>query len=108
MLLTIFVALNAVGFAALVLGNVFGHQGIAAMGGVIVVGAGVGVIGTGLEYEAGEERSREYATVDNETVVTDVTVTTTFTEASLPEQYAVGLLVTLVGSLGMFRALDSF
>lgn len=108
MLLTLFVALNAIGFAAMVLGTVFSYQGLAALGGVIIVGAGVGVIGTGVEHAAGEERIREYGTVNNETVVTDVTVTTTYQEASLPEQYALGFLVTLVGSLGLFRALDSF
>lgn len=109
MLLTIFLALNAVGIVAWILGTVFQFQGMAAIGGVIIVGAGVMVVGTGLEYRSGQQLDHDYTLNDStgEPEVRDnTTVVYNYQEASLPSQYSVGFLVVLFGSLGLFRALD--
>lgn len=106
MILNLFLGLTAVGFAAWILGLVFGHREAAVIGGVIVVGAGVAVIGTGLEYRSGQVRNSTYTEVNNSTVVDSVEVEQQWRRASLPQQYSLGFLVTLLGASGMFRALD--
>lgn len=106
MILEIFLAVNAVGFVAWILGSVFQMRAVAAIGGVIIVGAGVMVIGTGLEYRSGQERDHHYVDGNHSENPANVTVNYTYQEAPMPERYSLGFLLTLVGSVGLFRALE--
>ena len=106
MILEIFAAVNAIGFLAWILGSVFQMRAVAAVGGVVIVGAGVMVIGTGLEYRSGQVRDHTYNNSNYSENPLETTVTYQYTEAPMPEQYSLGFLIVLLGSIGLFRALE--
>lgn len=99
MILSVFLGLLAVGFVTWMLGVVFGWPGIATIGGAIVVGVGAMVIAGGLEYQSGQVRDHDNTT--NTTVITQ-----TYSPVSMPEQYSLGFLVTLLGGVAILRSLD--
>jgi len=107
MILELFVVLNALGFAAWILGSVFSQVEVAVIGGIIIVGAGVMVIGTGLEYRSGQVRDHQFRTVNNTTVTDNVTVTQEWQQASLPQELSLGFLIVLLGSSALYRSLDN-
>jgi len=74
---------------------------------VIIAGCGTVVVATGLEYQSGSVRDIATTNENNTTVTDSVTVSRQYTEASLPQQYGVGILTVLLGSSGVFRGLDA-
>lgn len=80
------------------LGHVYGYQGIATLGAVLMVGVGAAVMVTGLEVEAGEERVE----VDDQTTE----VTTTYEPIETSNSFPTGLVLTLLGGVMTMRALE--
>lgn len=105
MLLTVFATLAGLGVALWLLGYVQEMPGVAAIGAIIVIGAGATVIFGGLEVEAGQEIAKQYTTVNNSTVNNATTVDTQYRSVSTPQQFQLGGLVTVVGGLLFIRGL---
>jgi len=82
--------LSTVGFAAFILGHVYGYQGIAAIGGILILGVGAAAMVDGLETQTGELQEQ----VDNSTTRIDYEYQSIGVTASFP----IGLLVTLLGA----------
>lgn len=106
MILEVFLGLSGFGFAGWILGALFDQRGAAAVGAVVIVGVGVMVIGTGLEYHSGTTEELEHATVNNTTIVDNSTTTKEYSPVPLPQQFGLGFIVVLLGSSGLFRALE--
>lgn len=96
MLLQTAVYLTLVGFAAWIVGNVMDYQGIAAVGGTIVVVVGASVLTGGLERKVGEIESTN---ADNETVVDFQ-----YEPADLADQNKTGVLMMLLGAVMLLRS----
>lgn len=108
MILSVFLALTALGLAAWILGTVFEWAGIAVIGAVIVVGAGAMVTTTGLEYRSGQVEQNDVAFNEsvNESYVNSTQVTYQYEPVSLPQKLSLGALVMLFGGVGVLRSLD--
>lgn len=108
MLLEVAGALTALGFAVWIVGMLLGYQGVAVLGGVLVLGVGaqVTVDPAGLEVRAGETVEKNYETVGNETVVANTTSTVTTESVPLPTRLPLGVLLMLLGGTGVLRGLD--
>lgn len=100
MILTVFIAISTLGFAGWIAGTILNMPGIAAIGGVLVVGAGGMVLVDGLQHQDGRIEATNATT--NETVVTK----TYDTVETLPS-FSLGSLVTLLGGVQVIRALDN-
>lgn len=108
--------LVAAGFAAWVLGIVFGYPGIGTIGCVLILGAGAMVTTGGLEYQTGE-RVIENTTFDGHTVndsttvynSTNVTreVTFEYETVETPQRFSLGLLLMLIGGVGILRNFEA-
>jgi len=90
--------LSALGFVAFLVGHVYGYQGIATIGAVLVVGLGAGVMVGGLDVAAGEERVEvNSTTTEIETVYDPIGTTSSF---------PLGLVLTLLGGVMTMRTLE--
>lgn len=98
MLITTAAFLSILGLVAWVLGHVYAYQGIATLGAVLMVGVGAGVMVTGLEVEAGEERVE----IDSQTTE----VTTVYEPIETSSSFPTGLVLTLLGGVMTMRALE--
>jgi len=105
MLLTVFAMLAGLGLAVWLLGYFQEMPGVAAIGAIIVIGAGATVVLGGLEVEAGQEIAKQYATINNTTVNNATTVETQYRQVSTPQQLQLGGLVTVVGGLLFMRGI---
>lgn len=105
MLLTVFAMLAGLGVALWLLGYVQEMPGVAAIGAIIVIGAGATVVLGGLEVEAGQQVAKQYTTINNTTVNNATTVETQYRSVSTPQQLQLGSLVTVVGGLLFMRGL---
>lgn len=106
MLLSVAGYLTALGFAAWILGTWADYTGIAAIGAVIIVGVGAGVMVDGLQLETGQTEHYEYNTSGNDTVRTNTTIERQYEEVTMPANFPPGLLFVLLGAAGLLRALD--
>lgn len=107
MILTVFIALNALGFATWILGSVFRMQEVQAIGGVIIVGAGLMVINSGLEYRSGQSKDFTYNDSDTTKNPRSADVQYQYSQVPLPQQYSLGFMIVLLGSVGMLRSFDT-
>jgi hypothetical protein len=98
MILSVFVAVSAIGFVLFAGGYLLDYTGIAAIGATIFLGVGAGVVLGGLEYQTGEVRTE---TSTNETVVEHQ-----YTSVETPTRLPMGILLMLVAGLGYVRLLD--
>lgn len=98
MILTTATFLSALGFIAFLVGHIYNFQGIAAIGAVLIVGVGAGVMVDGLETESGEQRIE----VDN----TTTEVQTTYEPIGTTSTFPLGLVLTLLGGAMTARAIE--
>jgi hypothetical protein len=99
MIVTTLALLLALGFAAFVLGNVLGYQGIAMIGAVLIVGAGAAVADGGIETKSG---------VTVETTSANTTVETyQYQTSETPVNLPFGGLVMLLGGVLALRSIDT-
>ena len=105
MLLSVFAALTTLGLALWLLGYLQEMPGVAAVGSIIVIGAGATVVLGSLEVEAGQEIAKQYATINNTTVNNATSVQTQYRSVSTPQQLQLGGLITVVGGLLFLRGL---
>lgn len=98
MILTTAAFLSAIGFIAFVLGHVYGYQGIATIGAVLIVGVGTAVMVGGLDVESGEQRVE----VDN----TTTEIQTTYDPIGTTSSFPLGLVLTLLGGVMTLRAVE--
>jgi len=89
--------LSSIGFAAFVLGHIFDYQGIAAIGGILILGVGAAAMVDGLETQSGEVEEQ----LDNSTTRTDYEYQSIGVTTSFP----LGLVVTLLGAAMTGRVL---
>jgi hypothetical protein len=122
MILTTAAFLSALGFVTFLVGHLYGYQGIATIGAVLIVGLGGGVMVGGLEVESGQERvETANTTTDGERVdvnasktnissvsATDATVTaeTTYEPIGTTSSFPLGVVLTLLGGVMTMRALE--
>lgn len=98
MILTTAAFLTLLGMGTWIVGHLYGYQGIATIGAVIMVGVGAAAMIDGLETESGEERVE----IDNSTTA----VTTTYEPIGTASSFPTGLLLTLLGGVMVMRSLE--
>lgn len=113
MLLTPFLALSTLGFVVWGIGHFSNYTGIAAIGAVLVIAVGGTVVLTDLHVKTGETVEKDYITVNNSTVVDNVTRTDTYDRLSILDELggqagplSLGGLMMLTGGLLMVRRLN--
>ncbi|WP_435125393.1 hypothetical protein [Halobaculum sp. D14] len=106
MLLSVFAALTVLGVGLWLLGYTFDFIGVAAIGSIIVIGAGAMVILGSLEVEAGETLAKQFTTVNSTVVNNATTVTQQYRKVTFPQQFTLGSLVTTTGGLLFIHAMD--
>jgi len=79
------------------LGHIFGYQGIATLGAVLMVGVGAAAMIDGLETQTGEERVE----VDNTTTVEAI-----HEPIGTSSSFPTGLVLTLLGGVMTMRSLE--
>jgi hypothetical protein len=113
MLLTSFVALTSLGFVLWAAGHFSEYTGVAAIGAVLVIAVGGGVVLTDLHVKTGETVDRSYTTVNNSTVVDTVSRSNVYERVVLLDELggqagplSLGGLLMLTGAVLMMRRLE--
>jgi len=96
-ILTTAAFLTLLGMSTWTLGHIFGYQGIATLGAVLMVGVGAAAMIDGLETQTGEERVE----VDNTT-----TVETIHEPIGTSSSFPTGVVLTLLGGVMTMRSLE--
>lgn len=102
MILTAAGLLTLLGFVAFIVGYLLDMRGVAVIGGVLVVGVGVMVVSTGLEYRSGETRE----VVDGTNATNATNVEFQYSAVDLPTRLPLGFMIMLLGSVFVLRGLD--
>lgn len=100
MILVVSVFLTGLGMAAWIAGFVLDMPGIAAIGGVLVVGVGATAMIDGLERQDGK-----IETVNDSTNAT--TTERQYEEVDTIQSFSLGMVLTLLGGVQVLRSLDS-
>lgn len=98
MILTTAVFLTALGFGAWILGTVWGYQGIAAIGAILIVGVGAAAMIYGLETRTGE--------VETQTDANTTAIDYQYEPIGTTQSFPLGMLVTLLGGAMTGRTLN--
>lgn len=100
MILTTSVFLTGLGMAAWIAGFVLDMPGVAAIGGVLVVGVGAMVMVDGLQHRDGKTET-----------VNDTTNTTTvqydYKQVNTLSSFPLGAMLTLMGGVQVLRSMDN-
>lgn len=113
MLLTLWAVLTTTGFATFVLGHLLGFHGVASIGAVLTMLTGLNVVADGLQLKDGEQITREYTTVGNETVENQTTVTNSYQNHSWTQTFAsenaigLGVFELLIGVLLFYQEMEA-
>jgi len=100
-----FAILCTLGAGFWLLGHYWSFAGVATIGGIIVLAAGGSVVMTDLTYQTGEQIEKNHTVVDNETVVSNVSVTEVREPVAIQDTFSpvtgfsVGALTMIVGGL---------
>lgn len=101
MLLATAAFLSAFGFLAWVIGWWAGHPEMAIIGAVVVLGVGVMVTTTGLEFRDGETRIHDNAS-------NTTTIQYDYRTVSTPQHLSLGTLIMLLGGVGVLQSFNRF
>lgn len=112
MILLTALALTAVGFAAWIVGSVFGYTEVAVIGAAIILGVGAVILTAGLEIRTGQIEELSYANETgpdgNESLVNNQTdIDYQYQTLSVMEEFQVGLLWLLLGAVLALRPLNA-
>lgn len=99
MLLVTASLLSVFGFLTWIAGSVLDYHGVAAVGAVVIVGVGAAAMTDGIQRHAGAVETNVSA---NETQISHE-----YEPIDTPNQFPLGVIVMLVGSLMAFRSLAS-